>query len=58
MRDALLGGWARIATMVREWRVYFEAAGVSPRDMERVASAFRHPRDLGLEKLLFKPSIK
>lgn len=52
-RDAL-EDIVRISSIVREWRVYFEAAGVSARDMARVASAFRHPRDLGLEKLSFR----
>jgi len=44
----------RISSIVRDWRVYFEAAGVSVRDMERVASAFKRPRDLGLDELLVK----
>lgn len=37
----------RIATKVREWKVYFEAVGVKPVDLERVSSAMRHPRDVG-----------
>lgn len=37
----------RIATRVREWKVYFEAVGVKPVDLERVSSAMRHPRDVG-----------
>lgn len=37
----------RIAGQVREWRTSFEEAGVPPDECEKVASAFRRPRDLG-----------
>jgi serine/threonine-protein kinase HipA len=39
----------RIATKVREWKVYFEDIGVSRGDIERVSSAMRHPRDVGFD---------
>ncbi len=39
----------RIATVVREWKNTFEAADVSAQDMDRVASALRHPRAAGLD---------
>jgi serine/threonine-protein kinase HipA len=34
---------------VREWRTRFEALGVSAAQCDRVASAFRRPRDIGIE---------
>jgi serine/threonine-protein kinase HipA len=37
----------RIATKVREWKVYFEDMAVSDDDIDRVSSAMRHPRDVG-----------
>ena len=37
----------RIARSVREWRTYFDEMGVRPKDMDIVASAIRHPRDVG-----------
>ncbi len=36
----------RIARIVREWRTRFEALGVPPDQCDRVASAFRNPRDV------------
>lgn len=37
----------RIGGAVREWKNTFEAAGVIGQDMDRIASAIRHPRDAG-----------
>ena len=37
----------RVSGVVREWRSRFEALDVSPKQCDRVASAFRHPRDVG-----------
>ena len=37
----------RISSAVREWRTFFEAAGVESGECDKVASAFRKPRDLG-----------
>jgi serine/threonine-protein kinase HipA len=39
----------RVASVVREWRTRFEALGVPSAQCDRVASAFRRPRDVGLE---------
>ena len=39
----------RIAHVVREWRVHFEAWGVAPKDMEALVFAIRRPRDAGWE---------
>lgn len=39
----------RVASCVREWRTRFEALGVSAAQCDRVASAFRRPRDIGIE---------
>lgn len=41
----------RIGSVVREWRVYFSEHGVSEEDMALIASAMRHPRDVGAEGL-------
>lgn len=41
----------RIASVVREWKITFEAAGVPGVDIDRVSSAMRHPRDAGLANL-------
>ena len=42
----------RVGLVVREWRVYFEQAGLPATDIERVASAFRPPRDIGMNHAL------
>ena len=39
----------RIATAVREWRVLFEDLGVPDVDCEKVASAFRRSKEIGLD---------
>lgn len=49
-----LGCIQQIANVVREWKTWFESVGVAGRDIDAVASAFQHPRALGLEKLLRK----
>lgn len=42
----------RISCVVRGWKTVFEHAGVKADDIARVASAFRKPRELGLEDVL------
>jgi serine/threonine-protein kinase HipA len=37
----------RVARCVREWKTYFDKFGVQPKDMKAIASAMRHPRDVG-----------
>jgi len=37
----------RIATVVREWRTYFEGYGVEIGECDKVQSAFRRPREIG-----------
>lgn len=39
----------RVARVVWQWRTRFEAMGVPPIECDRVASAFRRPRDVGFE---------
>ena len=39
----------RVASVTREWRVVFDELGVPYDQCEKVASAFRRPRDVGLE---------
>lgn len=41
----------RIATVVREWKTYFEQLGVQGKDIDTIENAFRHPRDIGWEAL-------
>lgn len=41
----------RISSVVREWKQHFEEVGVSADDIDRIATAFRKPRSLGLEEL-------
>jgi len=40
-----------IAAIVREWRTHFDAFGVSATEADAVSTAFRNPRDIGLEAL-------
>ena len=40
-----------IATVVREWRTYFDEFGVPQNECDKVASAFRNPKDIGLSLL-------
>jgi len=37
----------RICMYVREWRTYFDEFEIDPKDMAAVATAIRHPRDVG-----------
>lgn len=37
----------RIALVTREWRTWFDRSGVSEQDMDYIAAAFQHPRELG-----------
>lgn len=39
----------RTSRVVRGWKTLFEASGVNANDIERIDSAFRKPRELGLE---------
>lgn len=41
----------RISGVVREWKQHIEEAGVSAGDIDRIATASRKPRSLGLEEL-------
>lgn len=41
----------RIAGVVREWRTGFREFGVGDDEADKVASAFRRPRDIGLTKI-------
>lgn len=41
----------RIAAVVRGWRNTFEAVGVPAVDIDRVSSAIRHPREVGLNEI-------
>lgn len=41
----------RIASVVREWKNTFEAAGVPGQDIDKISTAIRNPRDAGLDKL-------
>ncbi|SIO00593.1 type II toxin-antitoxin system HipA family toxin [Paraburkholderia phenazinium] len=40
-----------IASVVREWRTYFDEFGVPQSECDKVASAFRNPKDIGLALL-------
>jgi serine/threonine-protein kinase HipA len=37
-----------LSAIVREWRMHFDALGVPAAECEKVASAFRKPKDIGL----------
>lgn len=37
----------RIALVTREWRTWFDLYGVSEQDMDYIAAAFQHTRELG-----------
>jgi serine/threonine-protein kinase HipA len=37
-----------IASVVREWRTWFDEYGVPQSECDKVASAFRNPKDIGL----------
>lgn len=50
-RPAALAIVDRVCSVVREWRVHFEQAGVPGEDIDRVATAFRHPREVGGDAL-------
>jgi len=48
LRHAAADIIVRVAAVVREWRMHFEAFGVSVAECDKIASAFRKPRDIGL----------
>ena len=39
----------RVAKVTREWRVYFEQLGVPASECDKVAAAFRRPREIGMD---------
>jgi serine/threonine-protein kinase HipA len=41
----------RVAAKVREWRTHFKGAGVSPAQCDLIQTAFRRPRDIGLDDI-------
>ena len=41
-----------VAAVVREWRTHFDECGVLPSEAEKIARAFRNPRDIGLDELI------
>lgn len=38
----------RVASATREWRVFFEELGVPEQECNKIASAFRRPREIGM----------
>jgi serine/threonine-protein kinase HipA len=38
----------QLSAVVREWRMHFEALGVTVAECDKIASAFRKPKDIGL----------
>jgi len=49
LRHAAAAIIERVATCTREWRTRFEALGVPQAECDRIDTAFRRPRDIGLE---------
>ncbi len=41
----------RVSAAVGEWRTHLESAGVSPAQCDRIQTAFRRPRDIGLDEI-------
>jgi serine/threonine-protein kinase HipA len=41
----------RVSATVREWRMHLESAGVSPAQCDLIQTAFRRPRDIGLDEV-------
>ena len=41
----------RVCAAVREWRTHLESAGVSPAQCDLIQTAFRRPRDIGLDEI-------
>jgi serine/threonine-protein kinase HipA len=41
----------RVSAAVREWRTHLESAGVSPAQCDLIQTAFRRPRDIGLDEI-------
>ena len=48
-RDKALATVDRVWRVVREWKGRFEEYGVPAGEIDKVSSAFRHPRDIGGE---------
>ena len=42
----------RIASVMRRWKQFFEEYGVPGREIKNVASAFRKPKDIGLDHVM------
>lgn len=51
LRPAAAAVIDRVAGVVREWRTFFEDLGVPGRDSDRVSTAFRRPREIGLNEV-------
>lgn len=41
----------RVSAAVREWRTHLASAGVSPAQCDLIQTAFRRPRDIGLDEI-------
>jgi serine/threonine-protein kinase HipA len=41
----------RVSAAVREWRTHLDSAGVSPAQCDLIQTAFRRPRDIGLDEI-------
>lgn len=41
----------RVAAVTREWRMFFEEFGVPAAECDKVATAFRRPREIGMETI-------
>jgi serine/threonine-protein kinase HipA len=41
----------RVSATVREWRTHLESAGASPAQCDLIQTAFRRPRDIGLDDI-------
>ena len=51
LKPAAIAVIERVSARVREWRTRLEAAGVSPAQCDLVQTAFRRPRDIGLDHI-------
>lgn len=48
-RDKALATISRVWSVAREWKGRFEEYGVSADEVDKIGSAFRHARELGVE---------
>jgi serine/threonine-protein kinase HipA len=51
LKPAAIAVIERVSARVREWRTRLQAAGVSPVQCDLVQTAFRRPRDIGLDHI-------